>query len=253
MEATQGYREECSEACFAAGTLVHTKEGLVPIEQIKVGDWVLSKPENGGEQAYKRVLKTFAHEPAAVMRVAGAVPDEPLSFDPVIATLNHPFWLVDKGWTAARDLPEGFNTGGAKFELHDGLQTRVGACTPIFVTDQPGVGWTPSQMGDLTGRGDLWDYANRKYVATGVKAIERIQELESEHPLYKQLALEEAEKSEDNYPYLKLPVYNLEVEDFHTYYVGEIGIWVHNTNCGGLQVEAKAGEVLSEAMITNPY
>ena len=25
-------------ACFAAGTLVHTKEGLVPIEQIKVGD-----------------------------------------------------------------------------------------------------------------------------------------------------------------------------------------------------------------------
>jgi hypothetical protein len=46
-------------ACFAAGTLVHTKEGLVPIEQIKVGDWVLSKPENRGEQAYKRVLKAI--------------------------------------------------------------------------------------------------------------------------------------------------------------------------------------------------
>ena len=34
-------------ACFVAGTLVHTKEGLVPIEQLKIGDWVLSKPENG--------------------------------------------------------------------------------------------------------------------------------------------------------------------------------------------------------------
>ncbi|MCL2076530.1 MAG: Hint domain-containing protein [Betaproteobacteria bacterium] len=33
--------------CFIAGTLVHTREGLVPIEQIKVGDWVLSKPESG--------------------------------------------------------------------------------------------------------------------------------------------------------------------------------------------------------------
>ncbi|MBC3936114.1 hypothetical protein H8K47_12135 [Undibacterium sp. CY7W] len=232
-EATQRYCEKCSEACFAAGTLVHTKEGLVPIEKIKVGDWVLSKPENGGEQAYKRVLKTFAHEPAAVMRVAGAVPNKFLSFDPVIATLNHPFWLVDKGWTAARDLPEGFNTGDVKFELHDGSQTRVGACTPIFVTDQPGVGWTPSQMGDLSGLGGLRDYVNCKFLANDVKAIDRIQALESEHPLYKQLALEEAEKSEENYPYLKLPVCNLEVEDFHTYYVGKIGIWVHNTNCGG--------------------
>ena len=26
-------------------------------------------------------------------------------------------------------------------------------------------------------------------------------------------------------------VYNFEVEDFHTYYVGENGVWVHNANC----------------------
>jgi hypothetical protein len=25
-------------------------------------------------------------------------------------------------------------------------------------------------------------------------------------------------------------VYNIEVEDFHTYYVGELGLWVHNQN-----------------------
>lgn len=49
-----------SDGCFVAGTLVHTKHGLVPIEQIKVGDWVLSKPDSGeGEVTYKRVVDTF--------------------------------------------------------------------------------------------------------------------------------------------------------------------------------------------------
>lgn len=48
----QNYREVLAEmrkpvvGCFIAGTLVHTKDGLKPIEQIKVGDWVLSRPEN---------------------------------------------------------------------------------------------------------------------------------------------------------------------------------------------------------------
>jgi hypothetical protein len=29
----------------------------------------------------------------------------------------------------------------------------------------------------------------------------------------------------------KCTVYNLEVEDFHTYYVGELGVLVHNADC----------------------
>ena len=28
-------------------------------------------------------------------------------------------------------------------------------------------------------------------------------------------------------------VYNFEVEDFHTYFVGQNNIWVHNAECGG--------------------
>lgn len=34
------------------------------------------------------------------------------------------------------------------------------------------------------------------------------------------------------------PVYNFEVEGFHTYHVGELGVWVHNDNC--LEVAMKA-------------
>jgi hypothetical protein len=37
-------------------------------------------------------------------------------------------------------------------------------------------------------------------------------------------------------------VYNFTVADFHTYYVTDIGIWVHNTNCG----------LTGSKIITNP-
>ena len=30
------------------------------------------------------------------------------------------------------------------------------------------------------------------------------------------------------------PVYNFEVEGFHTYHIGELGVWVHNDTCGRL-------------------
>ena len=34
-------------------------------------------------------------------------------------------------------------------------------------------------------------------------------------------------------------VYNFEVDEFHTYHVGEIGVWVHNASC---KVNKKVGE-----------
>jgi len=42
-------------------------------------------------------------------------------------------------------------------------------------------------------------------------------------------------------------VFNLEVADFHTYFVGESGVWVHNTNCA--EVGAR---VLDEKSKINP-
>lgn len=47
---------------FVAGTPVWTERGLVPIEQIKVGDKVLSKCDSTGEVAYKPVVRTFVTE-----------------------------------------------------------------------------------------------------------------------------------------------------------------------------------------------
>ena len=47
---------------FVAGTLVHTDRGLVRIEKIRVGDMVLSQPEETGELTHKRVLRTVSFE-----------------------------------------------------------------------------------------------------------------------------------------------------------------------------------------------
>jgi len=58
----RGIERECKfdGDCFVAGTLVHTDKGLVPIEQLKVGDKVLSKHESGqGKQAYKAISRAF--------------------------------------------------------------------------------------------------------------------------------------------------------------------------------------------------
>ena len=136
-----------SWACFAAGTLVHTKEGLVPIENIKEGDWVLSKPENGGEQAYKRVLRTFAHAPTRVMRIRYFLGDDWSHCYPITTTLNHPFWVVDQGWMAAKDLGDEIWAGGKKLELSDASQATIQGTGNIYVSEQPGVGWLPSHSG----------------------------------------------------------------------------------------------------------
>lgn len=115
MKARQDLSQMKNIDCFVAGTLVHTSEGLKPIEQIRVGDWVLSKPEFGeGEQAYKRVTKTVSFEEKEVWTIAISEKDVT---DPsvetfyhskectrIVATPNHPFWVVGKGWTALRDV-----------------------------------------------------------------------------------------------------------------------------------------------------
>ncbi|RYY79064.1 MAG: hypothetical protein EOO69_07935 [Moraxellaceae bacterium] len=113
---------------FVAGTLVHTDKGLVPIEQLKVGDRVLSMPEEGiGEKAYKRVLKTF--KSAEKMPIMGPFPT-------VYCTANHPFWVDGEGWVAAENLDR--DIGGQVFTLNEGLVYP--SYTPNNVSDPFNIG-----------------------------------------------------------------------------------------------------------------
>lgn len=86
--------------CFVAGTLVLTEEGEKPIEEIEVGDKVLSKSDLTGEVAYKEVTTLFQRQAEEIYSIY--VGDEIIE-----VTGEHPFWLHDKGWTLVQDLQVG--------------------------------------------------------------------------------------------------------------------------------------------------
>nr|WP_232369534.1 polymorphic toxin-type HINT domain-containing protein [Leptospira abararensis] len=136
--------------CFTAGTKVHTNDGLKNIEDIQVGDMVLSWNEKTGEREYKVVTELFLHEINQLYEV------KTTKGTTLETTWNHPFWVVDKkAWVEVKDL----------------------------------------QVGDVLSLAD--------------GALVEISNIRS-------------------YNVEPTKVYNFEVEDNHSYFVGEDGVLVHN-------------------------
>ncbi|GHT91181.1 hypothetical protein AGMMS49545_06550 [Betaproteobacteria bacterium] len=205
--------------CFIKGTRVHTKEGLRRIEEIKVGDWVLSSPEDGsGKPEYKRVVKTVVHKNKTIRNVTCYNRDG--ERENITATGNHPFWVEGTGWTRADRLKE-----GDVVRFADGGLSKVDSQFPVyrFPEEKLGIGWRQVSEPPLANPaiGYLFDYAN--YAPADYSSGE----------------LDWEEMDEDNL--LEVTVYNLEVEDFHTYYVSHMGVWVHNTNCADWDVKIFPG------------
>jgi len=87
-------------SCFAAGTPVSTKRGLISIDDVCIGELVLSRNVATGETGYKPVL-TRTLLPARDMRRLH------LGDDSVLSTMAHPFWSPTRGWVKAMDLSHG--------------------------------------------------------------------------------------------------------------------------------------------------
>jgi hypothetical protein len=206
--------------CFAAGTLVHTKEGLVPIEEIKVGDWVLSQPEETGERVYKRVVKTVTFEDKPVWQITYCPKDNWDRGGPnligtykrIVVTANHPFWIEGKGWS---DLFQIEHSDHLKFA--DGRIGVIYQVLPLYLSATNGVAWVPS-MAD-PGEGELIDLRNGagEFISNQLVNI-----------------LDDVEMEDDPSSLFRTKVFNLEVEDCHSYYVGTQGVWVHNSDCAEL-------------------
>jgi Pretoxin HINT domain len=217
-------RELESSACFVAGTLVHTQEGLKPIEQIKVGDMVLSKHESGeGERAYKRVTKTFMHENREVLYigVGGKQADGQNYYSRLFVTPEHPIWVRGKGWKEAAKVK--FTFPFTHVDVLSDIEPRVAAHTLLYKTKIESYAWA-SPIEGMGSLGRVFDLTTFGFA-------------DQDSYFYDQsVPVNYRKRAEHRYT---TTVYNIEVEDFHTYYVTKDGIWVHNKNLSANNSEVK--------------
>ncbi len=90
--------------CFKAGTKISTDKGLVNIEDIKVGDLVLSKNEYTGEVDYKRVLGTFNKKAKKLIKMK-------INGEFFESTPGHRFWSIDKNSSTGGNWVEASKLG----------------------------------------------------------------------------------------------------------------------------------------------
>ena len=83
--------------CFIAGTLVTTRSGLKPIEEIVIGDYVLSRNQETGETSYKKVTDTLVRSTQEICTIE-------LENGKIKSTTGHLFMVKDKWWKSAVEL-----------------------------------------------------------------------------------------------------------------------------------------------------
>lgn len=220
--------------CFVAGTLVHTDKGLVPIQDVKVGDKVLSKSENdpNDELSYQKIIEThkFENKSIHLLRLIEASPLNDVSTTlEIFATPNHQFWKVDVGWTRADLLRH-----GDEVILANGNKATIFEWSPVLRTANTSIGWVAS---DLEGIGE--SNAEIGYLINFSNSVISTPFLSLDNWLNEQVIYWDYAPDGitwiDNYEdrLFSIDVYNVTVEDTHTYFVSENSIWVHNANCHG--------------------
>ncbi len=84
--------------CFLAGTLVHTSVGLVPVEQIEIGQQVYTYNFEKGINELKPVLEKYVNKTEKYLQIF-------VGKDIIEVTGNHRFWLPEKKiWQVASKL-----------------------------------------------------------------------------------------------------------------------------------------------------
>jgi RHS repeat-associated protein len=114
--------------CFVAGTLVQTKDGLRPIEELQVGDLVLARDTDTGETKLKPITDLIRRHDRVIWEVAlsGANGETEL-FE---TTDDHPWWIAGIGWKTTEEL-----TANMSVVTADGRGMVITSITKTSLTD----------------------------------------------------------------------------------------------------------------------
>lgn len=134
VDASQNISEEAianwnvAEGCFVAGTQVQTVNGLVNIEDIKLGDMVYSIDLTTDTKVVNPVtwVQGTRYIDATYTIYAG---DEK-----VVTTYEHPFYVIGKEWVAAEDLVKGdkIKTVDGEVAITDIVYTQLDAPVQVY-------------------------------------------------------------------------------------------------------------------------
>ncbi len=100
-DLARGLLPVLNKTCFVAGTPILTPDGEKEIDELQVGDQVLSRSETDahGNVRSRSVEKIFElSAPILELRLGGQT---------IETTAEHPFFVVEKGWVRASELEQG--------------------------------------------------------------------------------------------------------------------------------------------------
>jgi hypothetical protein len=99
--SVSGSANDSITACsFDEATPVSTEDGLVPIDEVELGDKVLAYDETTGETNYFSVIGTWVHTDTTLI-------DLTIDGESIRTTPEHPFYTTAREWVAAKELRVG--------------------------------------------------------------------------------------------------------------------------------------------------
>lgn len=259
---------------FAAGTFVYTESGLTPIQHIKVGDAVLTRPEQGEWIAgYKPVTKVFKHKNQPLWLLIAIEhwdfnKEADAKFDTnkyrwtadkveLLVSANHAFWVVGKVvkwknqvlsettimypqpyWKRVDQLDsyEMIMDAQGKFFCVDRAQPLYQFSTATDMEVTPNYMWYEYHYHNEY---DENDYTEVTYTEDDFYNEGRVLDIDVYHQwgnlgAYVRnnkgcLSPRNHCKEDGKFVPFTDTLYNLEVEDDHTYFVSKSGVWVHNS------------------------
>jgi len=177
--------------CYPAGTSVLTEHGPVPIEQLVAGDRVLSEDPTTHERDYRAVLETAVTHPDVLYRVR--------------------FRHFREGHVQRVPLT---HASTQRSPSASGKRQKA----PAGSDDDPDIGELRS-----TAEHPYYSKTRKAFVAASdLRRGERLELALGDEAVVVSVAPEHAP------PGKSFTTYDLTVEGFHSYFVGDHGVWVHN-------------------------